>query len=39
MESEKEKIPLFGSWKRWYILVLAVLLIQIVLYFLLTRSY
>lgn len=39
MESEKEKIPVFGSWKSWYILVLAVLVIQIILYFLLTQSY
>ncbi len=36
---ENEKIPVFGSWKRWYALVLGVLAVQIILYFLLTQSY
>jgi hypothetical protein len=39
MEPEKEKIPVFSSWKRWYVLVLAVLVVQIVVYFLITQSY
>ncbi len=39
MKAENEIPPVFGSWKKWYGLVLGFLLIQIVLYFLITRYF
>lgn len=35
----EEKPPLFHSWKTWYKLILAVMLIQVVVYFLITKSF
>jgi hypothetical protein len=35
----EEKPPLFQSWKTWYKLVLAVMLIQVIVYFLITKSF
>jgi len=34
-----ERPPLFHSWKAWYKLVLAVMLIQVVMYFLITTLF
>jgi hypothetical protein len=34
-----DKPPLFGSWRKWYIVVLAALVIQMVVYYWLTRSF
>jgi len=34
-----EKVPVFRSWRRWYILVLGVLVVQIILYYLITVAY
>lgn len=36
---ESDKPPVFGSWITWYALVLGVLVVQIVLYRLLTVAY
>lgn len=36
---ESEKPPLFGSWSGWYILVLGVLVVQIIIYRLLTVAF
>ncbi len=38
METE-EKPPVFNSWKGWYWLVMLVLAAQVLLYFLITRSF
>jgi hypothetical protein len=35
----EEKPPVFGSWRAWYWLVLAVMLAQVVIYFLITNSF
>jgi hypothetical protein len=35
----EDKPPLFQSWRTWYKLVLAVLLIQVIVYFLITTSF
>lgn len=37
--TEDEHPPLFARWRSWYWLVLAVLAIQIICYYLLTRYY
>jgi len=34
-----EKPPLFRSWKTWYQLVLAAMLMQVVVYFLITKYF
>jgi len=34
-----EKPPLFKSWNSWYLLVIAFLLLQIAVYFLLTKFF
>lgn len=39
MHEENDKPPLFRSWRYWYLLVLGFLLLQVVLYTLLTQSY
>jgi hypothetical protein len=39
MKEDQEKIPVFKTWKQWYIVVLAILVIQIVLYYIVTQSY
>lgn len=39
MGSENERVPVFGSWKRWYALVLLVALVQFIAYYLITQSY
>lgn len=38
-DTSSEKPPVFKSWKRWYVLVLGVLVLQIILYYWLTRSF
>ncbi len=35
----EEKPPLFQSWSAWYKLVLAVMLVQVILYFIITKSF
>jgi hypothetical protein len=35
----EDRPPVFGSWKKWYIFLLVVLLIQIIVYYLLTLKY
>lgn len=37
--SDNETPPIFSSWKQWYWLVLGALVVQVVLYFWLTRSF
>jgi hypothetical protein len=34
-----ERPPVFGTWRRFYILVAAFLVLQVLVYWLLTRSY
>lgn len=38
MTDESEKPPLFASWRGWYLLVTGSLLLQILLFTLLTKS-
>ena len=38
MTEESEKPPLFRSWRGWYLLVAGFLLLQILLFTLLTKS-
>jgi hypothetical protein len=35
----EEQPPVFRNWKTWYLLVLAVLVMQLVVFVLLTRSF
>lgn len=35
----EEKPPVFNSWRTWYWLVLAVMLAQVVIYFVITKSF
>jgi len=35
----EEKIPVFKSWRQWYLLVLSVLAVQVVVYYLITVAY
>ncbi|HEX6223654.1 MAG TPA: hypothetical protein VFZ52_04560 [Chryseolinea sp.] len=35
----EDKPPVFKSWKGWYYLILGVLVVQIILYYLLTNSF
>lgn len=40
MSSESEdKVPVFKSWNRWYSFVLIVLVVQIIAYYIITRSF
>lgn len=39
MNSKEDKPPLFTSWRSWYALVLAALVVQMILYYWLTRSF
>jgi len=39
MNQPEEKIPVFKKWSSWYWLVLSVLMVQVILYYLLTNSY
>lgn len=36
---DPEKPPLFNSWTGWYVLILAVLVVQIIIYHVLTRAF
>jgi hypothetical protein len=36
---EQEKIPVFKSWKAWYIFVLVLLVLQIIAFHLFTRYF
>ncbi len=35
----EEKPPLFESWNTWYKIVLGTMLIQVIIYFLITKSF
>lgn len=37
--SDSEKPPLFDSWTGWYVLILSVLVVQIILYRILTVAF
>jgi hypothetical protein len=39
MEEIQEKPPVFKSWKGWYWLLMAVLVIQIIVYLMITQSF
>ncbi|WP_262899472.1 hypothetical protein [Chryseosolibacter histidini] len=39
MSTSEDKPPVFASWRSWYTLVLGVLVIQMLLYYWLTRSF
>ncbi len=36
---DKNNIPVFGSWKGWYIAVIALHIIGIIVYFMITKTY
>ncbi len=38
-EKEATKIPVFKNWKGWYLLVLAVLMVQLLLYYFITSIF
>ncbi|HMJ68183.1 MAG TPA: hypothetical protein VK508_04785 [Cyclobacteriaceae bacterium] len=38
-ESEQDRPPVFSRWKGWYWLVISVLLVQIIVYTLITNSF
>jgi hypothetical protein len=38
-ENQQEKVPLFKSWKNWYLLVVAFLILLIMLFFLFTKTF
>lgn len=37
--TKEEQVPVFNSWKSWYILTIGFLLVQIVLYFGITKFF
>lgn len=39
MDESREKIPLFKSWTRWYVFVLAFLTLLIILFSLFTKTF
>jgi hypothetical protein len=39
MMSDDQKPPLFKSWKSWYIIVLGVLVVQFILYVIITKTF
>lgn len=39
MSEQDEKPPVFSSWKGWYVLVMSVALVQLIIYFIITRSF
>jgi hypothetical protein len=36
---EKDKIPLFKTWRQWYIFVVLVLLVQIIIFYWITEYF
>jgi hypothetical protein len=38
-EKEATKIPVFKHWKGWYLLVLAVLVIQLIIYYFISHIF
>jgi uncharacterized integral membrane protein len=39
MNDQKDKVPLFKSWKQWYVLVIGVLILLIILFYWLTKTF
>ncbi|MDX2046852.1 MAG: hypothetical protein SFU87_08695 [Chitinophagaceae bacterium] len=39
MQHTNDKPPLFKSWKAWYIIVIAFLLLQVILFSLFTKNF
>jgi hypothetical protein len=39
MSDQKDKVPLFKNWKHWYMLVIGVLILLIVLFYWLTKTF
>jgi hypothetical protein len=39
VDKTEDRPPLFKSWKGWYILVLGVLVVQVILYYWITRVF
>jgi hypothetical protein len=39
MENSEDRPPVFSSWRKWYLLVLGALALQIILYFWLTQAF
>lgn len=39
MKEKPDKVPLFGSWKRWYFAVLAFLILLIILFSIFTKTF
>jgi hypothetical protein len=38
-KDECEKVPFFRSWRTWYVIVMATLVIQIIAYYLITLRF
>lgn len=38
-ENQQEKVPLFKTWKSWYILIVAFLLVLILLFSVFTKTF
>jgi len=38
-EKEATKIPVFKKWKGWYLLVLAVLVVQLIIYYFISNIF
>lgn len=36
---ESEKPPVFGSWKRWYWFILSALVVEMIIFYWITRSF
>jgi hypothetical protein len=39
MNDQKDKVPLFKSWTQWYALVIGVLIVLIILFYWLTKTF
>lgn len=39
MNNQKDKIPLFKSWTHWYVAVISVLILLIILFYWLTKTF
>jgi len=39
MKDPKDKVPLFRTWTQWYVFVILFLLLQIIFFYLFTKSF